>query len=231
MLGEASVAARTNQLEIGPNPGEGGRRGQAGFGRGAGPGGLSTLEQVDVAAADIEAWNRQLPAGSDEHPDIWVVRGLWTKRAGPAEAAGRCFWEAVRRGPNHHSANYQLALILGQLESKDENGFAGGRNRSRNYQRHAGRFEYPAERYDDAVRGRGAQRKAGQALGGWGWSRVALLVDPTLKWAEDARDRAAATIKSSPPQVLPEFAPGSRYDYSAWAPRMDWPVGPAQGSQ
>jgi hypothetical protein len=55
----------------------------------------------------------------------------------------------------------------------------------------------------------------------WGWSRVALLVDPSVKWAQRTRDRAAEQIKSSPPQVLAEFDPGVRYDYSTW-PLPDW---------
>jgi hypothetical protein len=56
-----------------------------------------------------------------------------------------------------------------------------------------------------------------------------LLVDPSLKWAQQARDRAAAKIKSSPPQVLQEFAPGLRFDYSAW-PLPKWLGAPRPAS-
>ena len=63
--------------------------------------------------------------------------------------------------------------------------------------------------------------KLGRAWEAWGWSRVALLVDPSLKWAQEARDRAAAHTKSSPPQVLPAHDPASKIDYSAW-PLPEW---------
>ncbi|MDB5335430.1 MAG: UnbV [Planctomycetaceae bacterium] len=57
-------------------------------------------------------WHQHLPANADEHPQIWVVRGLWCEKQNrPAEAA-RCYWEAIRRDPNHRQANYRLGQIL-----------------------------------------------------------------------------------------------------------------------
>ncbi len=196
--------------------------------------GYLLLDRGDVTAAEMEGWNRRLPAGADEHPDIWVIRGLWTKRATPmaersggssdtaaGSAAGRCFWEAVRRSPNHHTANYQLALVLGELGSSDADWFRQRAEMLEELQRMLGVLD--TERSDIATMQRVVElnEKLGRAWEVWGWSRAALLVDPSLKWAQQARDRAAELTKSSPPQVLPDFDPGVRFDYSAW-PLPDW---------
>jgi len=221
MLGAASVAARTNDLEsarklvaavVAARPDLIEARALQGY---------LLIDRADVSADEMQAWNRQLPPGSDEHPDIWVVRGLWTKRSGPGTAAGRCFWEAVRRSPNHQTGNYQLALVLRQMESADAEWFRQRAESLEELQRMLGILD--TQRGDIATMQRVVElnEKLGRAWEVWGWSRVALLEEPTLKWAQQARDRAAALIKSSPPQVLPDSNPGSRYDYSAWA-LPDW---------
>lgn len=221
MLGAASVAARTNDVEsarklvaavVAARPDLVEARALQGY---------LLFDRAGVSASEMQAWNRQLPPGSDEHPDIWVIRGLWTKRTGPGTAAGRCFWEAVRRSPNHQTANYQLALVLRQMDNADAEWFSQRAESLEELQRMLGILD--TQRQDIATMQRVVELndKLGRAWEVWGWSRVALLVDPTLKWARQARDRAADTIETSPPQVLPDSHPGSRYDYSAWA-LPDW---------
>lgn len=58
------------------------------------------------------AWNAQLPAGADEHPEIWFVRGQFLMRQQRNAEAARCFIEAVRRSPNHFEATYRLSQVL-----------------------------------------------------------------------------------------------------------------------
>jgi tetratricopeptide (TPR) repeat protein len=196
--------------------------------------GYLLLDRGNLAAAEIQAWNGRLPPGADEHPDIWVIRGLWTARAAPmaerrgsddgvaaGSAAGRCFWEAVRRSPNHQTASYQLALVLRELDNSDADWFRERSEMLEELQRMLGVLD--TQRSDLATMQRVVElnEKLGRPWEVWGWSRVALLVDPSLKWAERARDRAAAQIKSSPPQVLAEFDPGVRHNYSAW-PLPGW---------
>jgi tetratricopeptide (TPR) repeat protein len=231
MLGAASVAARNKDEEtarrllpavIAARPDLVDARALEGY---------LMLDQAGTTADDMRAWNSRLPAASDEHPDIWVVRGLWTKQAGEGAAAGRCFWEAVKRSPNHHTANYQLALVLGEMENQDAAWFRERAEALEELQRMLGILD--TQRSDIATMQRVVELndKLGRAWEVWGWSRVALLVDPSLKWAREARDRAAESIKSSPPQVLPESNPASRFDYSA-SPLPQWlseTSSPAQG--
>ena len=61
---------------------------------------------------ELQAWRDKLPAEADDHPEIWFVRGQWAQRREQKRAAVRCFWEAVRREPNHLRALYQLGATL-----------------------------------------------------------------------------------------------------------------------
>jgi tetratricopeptide (TPR) repeat protein len=61
-------------------------------------------------------WDRELPAGADQHPDIWYVRGLWARQHAQLKVAARCFWETLRHAPSHRRATYQLGQILTSLE-------------------------------------------------------------------------------------------------------------------
>jgi hypothetical protein len=183
--------------------------------------GYLLLDKDGVTAADIEGWNRDLPKGSDQHPDIWVIRGLWAKRAGNNAPAARCFWEAVRRSPNHQTGTYQLALVLHELKNPDAPWVSERAEALEELQRGLGILD--TQRKDIASMQRVVEltEKLGRPWESWGWSRVALLVDPGLKWAEEARERAAKLTATSPPQVLPEFTPGQRLDLST-SPLPEW---------
>jgi hypothetical protein len=127
----------------------------------------------------------------------------------------------VRRSPNHQTANYQLALVRGELNRADADWIRQRAESLEELQRMLGVLD--TQRSDLATMQRVVEldEKLGRAWEVWGWSRVALLVDPARRWAEQARDRASEAIKSSPPQVLPELDPGRRFDFSDW-PLPDW---------
>ena len=60
-------------------------------------------------------WHARLPVKADEHPEIWVIRGIWAQNQDELRVAVRCFWEAVQRDPDHRIANYRLAQVLTAL--------------------------------------------------------------------------------------------------------------------
>ncbi|MCA9143501.1 MAG: VCBS repeat-containing protein [Planctomycetaceae bacterium] len=63
----------------------------------------------------LHAWSDLLPTAADEHDEIWAVRGMWLRDEGKNESAARCFWEAIRRNPNHRRANLELGKLLTNL--------------------------------------------------------------------------------------------------------------------
>lgn len=73
--------------------------------------GLLLLEQPFSREA-FHDWGRDLPDHADQHPDVWVVRGMWAKAEGDLWGAARCFGEALTRDPVHRVATYQLSMVL-----------------------------------------------------------------------------------------------------------------------
>lgn len=61
-------------------------------------------------------WRSRLSESHWEHPEIWVVQGRWERLSGHADAAIRCYLEALRRDPNHRRAVDQAAALLNATE-------------------------------------------------------------------------------------------------------------------
>ncbi|HND52290.1 MAG TPA: FG-GAP-like repeat-containing protein [Pirellulaceae bacterium] len=79
-----------------------------------------TLLQTPQGLNEFDSWERALPTGADEHPMIWLVRGLAADQLQQREAALRCFWEAVGRDPDYDVALFQLARALGAAGHAEE---------------------------------------------------------------------------------------------------------------
>jgi len=65
--------------------------------------------------AGFRAWHARLPTAADANPQIWFVRGRRAALQQDRPGAARCFWECLIRDPNHQTACYQLATVLGEL--------------------------------------------------------------------------------------------------------------------
>lgn len=76
---------------------------------------LVELDDLDGFAAAHE----KLPAGADDHPEIWLSRGIWAEKVGQIPAAVRCFGESIRREPNSRSAQHRLSRALTALGKAD----------------------------------------------------------------------------------------------------------------
>lgn len=66
--------------------------------------------------AEFLKWHDSLPPEADEHPRIWLVRGLWARRHQAHSTSARCFWETLRREPTSRRATSQLAQVLAQMQ-------------------------------------------------------------------------------------------------------------------
>ncbi len=65
-------------------------------------------------------WRRSIPESALVHPEIWFVFGRWAESHGQPRSAARCYWEALRRDPNHRRAYFELATVLKQLGRDDD---------------------------------------------------------------------------------------------------------------
>ena len=70
-----------------------------------------------TAGTDNEflSWNRSLSRAADEHPLVWVVRGLYTRSHGDQRGAVRCLLQAIELDPCNRQAFYHLTHLFREL--------------------------------------------------------------------------------------------------------------------
>jgi tetratricopeptide (TPR) repeat protein len=178
---------------------------------------------ADGRRDELADWNRQLPKGAEDHPDVWVVRAQFAQTLDQSPVAIRCFWEAVRRDPN----NYKSCLPLGRLLSQE----AGEAEA-------AGRFQQRAatlQEFSTLVVARQANRETGstrriseraESLGliweAFGWSHLALRLDTSSPWASEQVSRLRKVTKDLPlVRTAPGKNPAEEFDLSRF-PLPDW---------
>lgn len=61
---------------------------------------------------ELRNWAAGIPPSAEAFPELWVVRGRIAEHERQPESAIRCYWEALRRGPEIKSANLRLAKLL-----------------------------------------------------------------------------------------------------------------------
>lgn len=57
-------------------------------------------------------WNRSLGRSAEEHPLVWVVRGLYAHNHGESRGAVRCLLQAIELDPFHRPAFYHLTQLF-----------------------------------------------------------------------------------------------------------------------
>ncbi|HHK41245.1 MAG TPA: tetratricopeptide repeat protein, partial [Planctomycetaceae bacterium] len=180
-------------------------------------------------------WKKNLPESVYQHAEVWVVLGLWAQQVGEWDAAARCFWEAVRRDPNHQLACYQLAVSLSA---------AGDPSSAPPFQARAGRLQELALLCDQLhetggtlmSRARNAQlcEELGRYWEAEAWTRLVLSypVEPDSErspedraaqleedqrahaLAESVRKRVADRISPDLPQVAKDHLLAEKVDLS-----------------
>jgi len=159
---------------------------------------LGALLLDKESGSAVAAWEKQLPAEADEYPGIWAVRGNWAHQQGAHPEAIRCYWEAVRRDPNHERANYQLSqLLLGVGRAEQAEAFL---QRARLLQGYFDAVKIAYTGTDDPAIER-AQRLA-ESLGlvweAYGWCHLMLRKDPRSNWAIAGQKRLQPQLESLP---------------------------------
>lgn len=157
-------------------------------------------------SASFLKWHQQLPASTDDHPEIWVIRGRWLVSQNQIPAGIRCFAEAVNRDPNHLEANLQLGRLLSD----------------RGQQSLAQRFQTRTQLLSQLIvplkvfqreRSPGSARRVIELLENLGrlrevlaWTTLLLKQDPDLEWARQFSDR----ISNQFPQTVPWITDSAR---------------------
>lgn len=168
--------------------------------------------ESDVAG--LAEWHQHLPSNADEHPQIWVVRGLWCEKQNRSAEAARCYWEAIRRDPNHRQANYRLGqTLVGLKRDAAASAFLKRATALKELQLAGDQaYKFPETRYWK-LKAAELCDALGRPWEAWAWTK--LVVTPDAHEAEvrllEARSKA---LTNSMPQTLASHNPALRIDLS-----------------
>lgn len=162
--------------------------------------------------ADLAQWRAQLPANADRHPGIWVVRSEMQIRRGERRSAVRCLIEAVRRAPNHRTANYRAGQLLRSL---------GRPKLAAPFLERADRLRALSMTLDGVAHSLSTgqidpqtlQRvvadteSLGRLWEAWNWTNVALARFPRSTWAISTERQLRGRLHDGLPRTLPDSNP------------------------
>ncbi|MHC4880472.1 MAG: tetratricopeptide repeat protein, partial [Planctomycetota bacterium] len=162
-------------------------------------------------------WNKGLPAGADESPQIWLVRGFWLKSIGDLKAAARCFYEALRITPEHRRANYQLGVVLHTLNHPFAEEFS----------QRAAACSSLTRSLDDVLRSEGRNEpavrevvrlleQAGRYWEAWAWCGHARRMFPRSQWPGAFHAKVTTHLAAHPPRTAKDRNPVLTADLSSF---------------
>ncbi len=184
---------------------------------------LGTLLLMQRAEPAFLEWNARLPAEA-RHPEIWVVRGHWAKSHSEAQVAARCYWEALRLDPNHRVANYQLGLMLRELNrSEQAEPFFDRASRLEKLSALVDRIYSNPQVSSLMLEAAQLTDALGRPWEAWGWARAALQLQPDLSEARDLVERWQSRLRPDTPRVLPEADLSRAIDLTG-LPLPNWPA-------
>jgi tetratricopeptide (TPR) repeat protein len=178
------------------------------------------LEESDDEG--LEQWAAALPAEADAHPDVWAARGGWAKRRGQREAAARCFWEALRRDPNHIPATLQLSQSLEAL--RQDAPAKRVAERGALLSAFSATLSELRQHRDDAEMLFRAARDAetlGRLWEAWSWNQGAMSILGNATWAREGLKRIKPQLHNDLPPTLPQVDLGIQLDLSRYPLPLD----------
>lgn len=186
------------------------------------------------SSTELLAWHSALPPEADDHPEIWVVRGLHAQDLKQPQVAARCMWEAVRRDPNHLQANHHLSRLLNELGRPGESRpFLDRSERLRELGALLDKVYQKSATTEELRRVSESLESLGRLWESWAWCRATLANAPDESSVSERLRRIEPLLKEDMPRTVAAGNPASALDLSAY-PRPDWnsPApgrGPADG--
>lgn len=151
-------------------------------------------------------WTTSVSPEVERHPDTWFLRGQFAHRRGEFNAAARCFWEALRRHPEHRAACHQLGRTLADLNDVAKATLF--LERAELMQRLAVTLDdlfHHRDHVESMRRAALVTRQLGRLWECTSWASIALASDPRLEWALEVLQDLAPRLHQGLPQTSPEF--------------------------
>ena len=176
-------------------------------------------------------WHAALPKSTLTHPGIWTARGRWARRQGQLQIAARCFWEAVRRNPNHQQANYQLGQVLARLNRQADAVPFLERSHTLNQYSTRVTAAWISQELDDLKTAVDLAETLGLIWEAYGWAHWARPKDDSLTWPRQVLNRLEPRLASlEPTRSIASANPARTVDLGDY-PLPDWePSAPARAT-
>lgn len=191
---------------------------------------LSRWGMFGLSVNTIEDWRTWDVAArlTPEHPGIWYVRGMRLQEERDSRPAARCFWEVVRRDPEHGSAHYRLGRLLLKLGRQIEAQPFLDRADSLEHYAKAAELAFRVGSELDLRNARKMAVVCGLTTEAWGWSQLIGQLNPNDRDAvketlELARHLSSDVARRSEPSQNP----AARLDLSDWS----WDENPHSGPE
>lgn len=169
------------------------------------------------------SWFRSLPGDCWTHPEIWMVAGTWAESEGDRQGAARCYWETLRRHPDHLAATYRLSQMLAALDrEKDAVTLAHRAKQLAEVQTAVGAGWSPPSNIPLLARRLETLGRYWESLG---WSVITIQRDPQgdIEWARRQSERMRGLVARDTPFVVDALNPATKIDLGDW-PVPNWDV-------
>jgi tetratricopeptide (TPR) repeat protein len=154
----------------------------------------------------FSSWDKAVSKDAEAHPGIWYVRGSWALKKQQTPTAVRCFWEVLRRDPNHPKACYQLGQALATLQRKSEADVFLERSKQLETYVRLTEVSHNLQQAKTCLQAARQAEKLGMLWEAWGWAQVARELDPRQTAAVELAERLTPRLDGLP---LVRSAPGS----------------------
>ena len=165
-------------------------------------------------------WLNGLPETADTHPEIWFLRGAAARLSGKPRVAIRCFWETVRRDPNHLRGHFQLGRLLATEEQpKAARAFAARFEKLEEVSRLATRGDDASQSKMTATtmdRIATTMEQLGRLWEAAAWYRKALELDSQSPQIRDRLEAVFARLNDATPLTLADSNLAKRFDLTTF---------------
>ena len=174
-----------------------------------------------TSGADDEflAWNRSLSRAADEHPLVWVARGLFAQSHDDSRGAVHCLLQAVELDPCDRQAFYHLAQLFRDLSATSQAEVCARRaNLLERFESVLGAPPTTLEQIREAVEVAESLQRMWEALG---WATEAVRLFPNDQQSQAAVDRLRSEVTAAMPLCAKVSIAGRHLQPSEYPP-PDW---------
>ena len=155
-----------------------------------------------MAGSDDEflSWNRSLSRSSEEHPLVWMVRGLYARSHSDQRGAVRCLLQAVELDPFNRLAFYHLTQLFRDLgETPRTEACARRAHLLERYESEIGTPPETLEQLRDVVDLAESLQRPWEVLG---WAHEAVRLFPDDQWPQATVARLKSEVSSQTPLAV-----------------------------